>query len=58
MAERRPLVVVNGVTRQLPNGDTLPPDAIPGGGGESSNIDGGNASSIPALNVDGGTAST
>lgn len=32
MAERRPLVVVGGVTQELPSGDTLP-----GGGGSSLN---------------------
>ena len=33
-------------------------DAPTGGGGGSTNIDGGSASSIPAGNIDGGTAST
>ena len=29
MAERRPIVLVNGETRELPSGDTLPYNALP-----------------------------
>ncbi len=33
MTIRRPLVRVNGKTRQMPSGDTLPSDCLPSGGG-------------------------
>ena len=52
MPEYRPLVRVNGRTKELPADGTLP--------GTSSappeNIDGGNAASVAASNVDGGSA--
>lgn len=36
MAERVPLVIVDGLPARLPAGDTLPAAAIPGGGGGGS----------------------
>ena len=33
MAERKPVVLVGGQLKELPDGDTLPPGAVAGGGG-------------------------
>jgi hypothetical protein len=33
MATRRPLVVVNGTTQEIPAGDTLDASTVPAGGG-------------------------
>lgn len=50
MTERRPLVRVNGETRQLSAGDTLPADVIPLSGhvGASGGFDCGGAAPKPA----------
>lgn len=56
MAERRPIVIINGELYQLPIGDTLPGGGS--GGSTDKNVDGGSASSVylPTQVVDGGDA--
>lgn len=55
MTERRAVVVIGGVLKELPDGDTLKGAGL--GGSSIENFDGGEPDSIPVVGliIDGGT---